>query len=139
MILYDNGFLKLDYNPSTDILYVQCPDVHEYDLLQIQQAFNIIIETVINYDIKKCILDTSKTKMNVGDENHSSVMQHLGRGLVTTRLQMLARIATKDTARERRVENYVRTVYAEVKPTGMFQNFTSKAAAVRWLTGGNVI
>lgn len=134
MILYDNGFIKLEYEPSTDILYVRAPDVHEYDLLQIYQAFNIFIEAVTNYDIKKCILDTSETDMNVSDEDHRIVMRHLGSGLMATRLQKLARIATKDAAREKRVEKYVKQVYDEVKPAGTFKNFADKDAAIKWLT-----
>lgn len=133
MILYDNGFIKLDYNPSTDILYVKCPDVQEMDLLYIYTAINIVVEAVANYDIKKCIVDASKTNMHVSSENHNIVMNHLASGLLATRLQKLARISSKDHAREERVKSYVKETEEEVKPAITFQNFTSRASATRWL------
>ena len=133
MILYDNGFIKLDYNTSTDILHINCPDMYEYDLLFIHQAIKVTVEILINYDIKKVILDTGNTGTDMSSESHSIVMAHLATDLVATRLQKFARIISKDTAREKRVEAFVKTWQEEARPAIKFQNFTSKADAMEWL------
>lgn len=135
MILYENGYIRLDYCPSTDILYAECPDIYEYDLLQLHQAFSIIVETIRGYDIKYFILDFTKTHINVSQEDYRVVMSQFARDLMTTRLQKLARIATRDTARENKVEEYAKKVKEETKSEIPFRNFTSRAAATDWLTG----
>lgn len=133
MILYDNGFIKLDYNASSDILQVNCPDVYEHELLFIHQIIGVVVETLINYDIKNFILDTSDAGLDLSSESHSIVMTHLATDLVTTRLQKFARVISKDTAREKRIEAFVKTFYNEQQPAIAFKNFKSKAAATKWL------
>ena len=135
MILYENGYIKLDYSPSTDILYAECPDIHEYDLLQLHRAFTIIVEAIRGYDIKYFILDFTKTSINISQEDYRVVMNQFARDLMTTRLQKLARIATMDAERENRVESYARQVKEETKSAIAFLNFPSRAAATDWLTG----
>ena len=135
MILYENGYIRLDYAPSTDILCIEYPDMQEFELLHIHKAINIILEAITNYDIKKCLLDTSNTEMEVGDDNHSVVMHHLASGFMNTRLQKVARVASGNAAREKRVDSFVREVQQEAKPVIAYQNFTDRAAAVDWLLG----
>lgn len=135
MILYENGFIKLDYNPSTDVLYVKCPDIYEQELLFIHKAIRVVVEAVASHGIKNFVLDASRTEMDMSSENHGIVMAHFASDLVATGLQKLARIVSEDTAREKRVEAFVKAFYEEEKPTIGFRNFTSKAAAIDWITG----
>lgn len=136
MILYDNGFVKLDYDPSADILHVDCPDMHEYELLFIHQIVGVVVETLVNYNIKHFMLDTSRTATDMSPENHGIVMSHFATELAATRLRKFARVVSKDTAREKRVEAFVKAFYEEEKPEIALRNFTRKAAAIRWLTAG---
>lgn len=133
MILYDNGFIKLDYDASTDILHVNCPDVYEHELLFIHQTIGVVLENLVNYNIKNFLLDTSNAGLDLSSESHGIVMTHLATGLVATRLQKFARIISIDTAREKRVEAFVKTFYQEERPAIEFQNFTSKTDAMKWL------
>lgn len=134
-MLINSGVAALDYDPATDILHAECPDIHEYDLLQLHRAFTIIVEAINNYDIKFFILDFTKTSINISQEDYKVVMNQFSRDLTATRLQKLARIATRDAAREKRVENLVMEVEEKKKPGIEFRSFTSRAAATDWLTG----
>ena len=62
------------------------------------------------------------------------MISQLARDLMTTRLQKLARIATKDAEREKRVESHAIEVEESIRPGIAFRNFTSRAAATDWLT-----
>lgn len=133
MILFENGFIKLDYAPSTNILCIECPDMEEFELLHIHKAINIIPEALTNYDIKKCLLDTSNTDMEVGEENHSVAMNHLASGFMSSRLQKVARVSSGNVAREEHVSLFVREVEQEAKPAIAYRNFTGRAEAMDWL------
>ena len=135
MILYENGFIRLEYDSSTDMLYVDGPDVQEYALMRVYEASNIIVGAIGQYNIKRLLIDSSETVVDVSHEDYKVVMNQFTRDLMKTSLQKVVRVATSDTARESGVENYVKQVKGRAKTALAFQNFTSRAAAIAWLTG----
>lgn len=135
MILYENGFIRLEYDASTDMLYVEGPDVQEYALLRVYEASNIIVGAIGQYNIKRLLIDSSDSVVDVSQEDYRVVMNQFTRELMKTSLQKVVRVATKDTVRESGVESYMQQVKGRIKPALAFQNFTSRAAAIDWLTG----
>ncbi|WP_162056298.1 hypothetical protein [Pontibacter pamirensis] len=133
MILYENGFIRLEYDASTDLLYVDGPDVQGYALMGVYEASNIILGAIGKYNIKRLLIDSSETIVDVSQEDYKVVMNQFTRELMKTSLQKVVRVATSDAARESGVEKYVKQVNQRAKPSLAFQNFTSRAAAIAWL------
>jgi hypothetical protein len=52
MILHQSSIIKLEYDPATDILEVEYPDLEKFMLPEIKHAFNLMVETIRNYDVK---------------------------------------------------------------------------------------
>jgi hypothetical protein len=135
MILYQSGLIKLDYDPAVDILFVEWPDFQVYTLSDVRMAINTLVETVRIYDIKKLLVDSSRTVIEVNEEEYRAVMADFARALMTTRLQKMARIMTSDPERESRVN----AVKEEVKLSVAFQNFTDRAVAIEWLKSNDLV
>jgi len=87
MILFQNSIIKLDYTPATDILAVEYPDLHDFLLPEIKHSINIMVDNIRNYDVKKILLDSTKTIVSVGEAESREVATYLASGLVKTRVQ----------------------------------------------------
>ena len=101
MILFQNSIVKLDYNPATDILEIEYPDLHGYLLLEIKHNINIIVDIIKSYDVKKLILDSSRTVIAVSEEESREVAMYLAAGIMTTRVQKVARLQSLNTVIEK--------------------------------------
>lgn len=66
----------MDYSPSTDILFAECPDIHQCDLLQRHKDFIVIVEVLREHSIKHFILDFTGTVFEVNNKNYRIVMNH---------------------------------------------------------------
>lgn len=129
MVLYDNSLVRLNYNPATDILDVDCPDFNPLIMAEVKDAFNIIVDTVKHYDVKKLLIDSSKAQIDISDKSHREVLVKFARDLMGTRLQKFARVGTNDTLRE----NSVNKAREDAMFSIAFQNFPDKATALAWL------
>jgi predicted HAD superfamily phosphohydrolase YqeG len=129
MILYQNAFMRLDYDPAADILIVEWPDFRPYTLTSVKEVLRILVETVRDYDIKKLLADSSNTIIEVDEADYKSVMENFALAIRTTRLQKMARIVTADPLRENIVVELKENVGASV----IYKSFTSRAAALEWL------
>jgi hypothetical protein len=108
MILFQNSFIKLDYDPATDIFEVGYPDLHGYLLPEIKHSINIMIETVKNYDVKRILLDSTRTVASVNHDESREIAAYLAAGLTKTRLQLLARVQLPNAAMETRAQANIR-------------------------------
>ncbi|GHA68759.1 hypothetical protein [Pontibacter akesuensis] len=133
MILFENSLISLDYNPSTDILEVGYPDLHDYLLPEIKHSINILIDKVKHYDVKRILLDSSKTVISVGSEESRQIAVYLAAGLVTTRVQKVARLQSPSYAVEQSAEGNIQHIKESQQLPFLLQNFTSKAVAIDWL------
>ncbi|MBC5772740.1 hypothetical protein H8S95_01580 [Pontibacter sp. KCTC 32443] len=133
MTLYEDGFLKLSYDATYDILYVPCPHIQEFELLHIQKALSIVVETLISYDIKRFLFDSSNSQIDLPAEDHYHLIGQLIRGLMPSRLQKLARVGSTDTMRENSIERFLDNSEVQYTLPFKIQNFPSKAAAINWL------
>lgn len=130
MIIFENGLIKLDYDPSTDILFVDMPTVNSIVMPEVRRALAIIVEHVRNYDVKRLLIDARKTEVEVNEESYATMIGNFSGELLATRIQRVARIVTHSEVRE----NVVREVYKKKQLPIDFQSFTEIAPAVEWLT-----
>jgi len=132
MIIY-SGIITLNYNPATDVLDTSMPDVKQFGLSEVSFCLQLIVESIRNYDIKKLLLDSSKSVVEVEDEPYKAVTTKFGTELMGTRLKKIARVATADARREEKSATVSAELRRELNFPVEFRNFTSKAGAMEWL------
>lgn len=133
MILFQNSIIKLDYNPATDILEVAYPDLHGFLVPEIKHSINTLVENVKNYDVKKILLDSTKTVISVTDEESREVTTCLATGLIKTRVQQIARLQSPSTTVEKTAQGNIRHIQESLSLPFQLKNFNSKADAIEWL------
>lgn len=129
MILFQNGFVRLVYDPSKDILSVEMPSVN-YDLAaDFKKALDIVVENVRNYDVKRLLVDARQSVIELEMEEYGAIVTQFSYDIKATRLQKVARVVSD--SRER--ENMVRRVMDEVQPVLVMKSFTDVPSAIEWL------
>ncbi|MBF9255044.1 hypothetical protein I2I11_17230 [Pontibacter sp. 172403-2] len=135
MVLFQNSIVKLDYNPATDILEIEYPDLHGYLLLEIKHNIDIIVDIIKSYDVKRLILDSTRTVISVSEEESREIAMYLAMGVMKTRVQKVARLESYNSTLEEAAQNNVRHIEESQLLPFLIKNFTCKADAVAWLTG----
>lgn len=134
MVLYENGQIRLDYNPATDVLDIDYPDLHDFLLPEIRNSIDVLVDTMRNYDVKRVLLDSSRTYVGVDGERSREVTLYLVSGLMRTRLQKLARVQSLSEAVEQLAQANIGHVHAALALPFELRNFTGKADALAWLS-----
>lgn len=129
MIIYQSGILTLDYDPATDILFVEWPDMQHVVLPEIKQALKVLVDHVRNHDIKRLLIDSSKANIDLDGDDYKELLKEFGMNIMSTRLQKLARVLTADKNRERQVEQ----AKQEIGLTVELKSFTDREEALNWL------
>ncbi|WP_181306849.1 hypothetical protein [Rufibacter sp. XAAS-G3-1] len=133
MLLYQDTLLQLEYDPATDILEITWPDLEPEVLPEIRQAFQMLVETIRNYDVKKLLVDGRKATINISDEENSLLMLKIAQELDATRLQKVARIESSDLKRETQAaENRIKIQHILGVHFEMV-NFSDRTLALAWL------
>jgi hypothetical protein len=133
MIIFQNSIIKMVYNPATDIVEIDYPDLHDYLLPEIKHNIDILVDMVRNYDVKRVLLDSSATIIDVSPDESSDISFYLAAGLFTTRLQKLARIQCNNPIIERHTQENIQFILSNNVVPFDIENFTSKDAAIKWL------
>ena len=133
MILYDNGIIKLAYDPATDILEVAYPDLHEFLLAEIKHSIDKLTENVNSYDVKRLLLDSSRTVVAVEAERSREISSYLAARLCTTRLQKLARLQSHSSTVEMTAQQNIQHIETHLHLPFVLHNFTSREEAIAWL------
>lgn len=133
MVLFENSILRLDYDPASDILDVEYPDLHDFMLFEIKRTIDTLVDTVKHYDVKRLLLDSTRTVSSVSEEESREIAMYLAAGLATTRVQKVARVQSPSAAVETRAQNNVQHIIKMQPFPFQLQNFTGKADAVAWL------
>lgn len=128
-MIIPNKFLKLDYNPTNDILFVEWPNMHDYSLPEVSYIIDEVIEAVRSYDIKRILTDTRHSKVTVPMEEYAKVVNQLALQLATTRLQKFARLHTTDLDRENVASNAAALVIGSIA----YRSFVNSEEAINWL------
>ena len=132
MQLY-KGMITLDYNPITDVLVSDMPDTKQFGALEVSYCLGLIVDSIRYYDIKKLLLDSSKSLIDVEDEVYQAITTKFSMKLRSTRLKKIARVATTDKNREEKSAKVSKALRQEFNFSLVFQNFTSQEEAMDWL------
>jgi hypothetical protein len=129
-MLIPNKFLRLDYNPTNDVLFVEWPNMHDYSMPEVNYIIEELVETVRSYDIKRILTDTRQSVVTIPMDEYAKVINRLAMVLATTRLQKFARLQTPDPERNTIASNAAALVVGSIA----FRSFDSADEAVAWLT-----
>ena len=135
-MLLTNSILKLDYNPATDVLVTCMPDLRTYALAEVSYCLDLMVESIRTYDIKKMLLDSSQTLIEVEDASYKAVMAQFAWALADTHLKKIARVGTADIMREDKAAKLASELRAEVNLPVEYKSFISQTEAMNWLLAG---
>jgi hypothetical protein len=135
MVLFENSIVKLDYSPATDILEVAYPDLHGYLLPEIKHTITIMMDYIKNYDVKKLLLDSTRTLVAVSEEESREVALTLAAGIMTTRVGKVARVQSPSSEVEQTAQGNISHLKETQQLPFELRNFTSKTEALTWLKG----
>ncbi|HEY4650436.1 MAG TPA: hypothetical protein VIG72_03435 [Pontibacter sp.] len=133
MILLQNSIVTLHYNPATDILEVQYPDLHGFLLPEIKHTINLMMDVIRNYDVKRLLLDSTRTVISVTEEESRDVATYLAAGIMTTRVEKVARVQSGSKKVEETASNNIRHIQQSTTLPFQLRNFTEYHAAIAWL------
>ncbi|WP_242926830.1 hypothetical protein [Pontibacter vulgaris] len=130
MILY-SGLITLKYDPATDILETEMPNVSQFTLPEVRSCLDIIISHIHNYHITKALFDSRGTQLDIGenDEEYKALAAKFGADLITTKLRKVARLALADKKREKQGQK----LQESAKETLTIRTFSSYPEAMNWL------
>lgn len=137
MVLFDNSLIRLDYDPATDILVVEYPDLHDFLLTEIKRSIDTLVDTVKHYDVKRIMLDSTRTIISVSDEESREIALYLTAGLMRTRISKVARVQSPSATVEATAEGNIRHIKESISLPFDLQNFTNRKEAVEWLKKDN--
>ncbi|PSR51967.1 hypothetical protein AHMF7605_29095 [Adhaeribacter arboris] len=135
MILFDNGHFLLDYDSSTDTLFVTLPDMQTPALSQAELCFEIMVDHVRNYNIHHLLLDSSQAVVEVAEPEYHDLIYRVSLQLQKTNLRKVARLVSATTPLEAMARRVQQDVLSSEAPTYLIQNFTDREQALTWLTG----
>lgn len=128
-MIIPSKFLKLEYNPATDILYVEWPDIYEFSSPELKFILGEVINTIRSYDVKKVLADSTKSVVTLDPAEYEMILDQFTKDLMDTRLERFARLTTGQGFRE-----YAAGKVAEaLQGICNVQNFNDKDEAINWL------
>jgi len=133
MILYQDSLLELDYDLRTDVLYVNWPSLTEANVSYLNISINELLNAIKHYDIKKLLIDSSTSRIEIPDEVYRPMIFSFINRLKDTRLYRMTRVIPGNTSREARLQDYTRQMRAENMFSYQTGEFMSKNQALTWL------
>lgn len=128
-MIIPSPLIRLDYNPTTDILSVEWPDVHEYSVSEAEHVLDIVVQTARRYDVKYLLTDTRRGVVDVPEQRYRELILGFARNLSTTRVRKLARVVTRETLRESAISQVTQQTGLAVP----IRSFYSTEEAMDWL------
>ena len=129
MIAFQNRLIALTYLKDADILIVTWSDSAPYDTDEIQQSIDKVIETIVQFNCPKLLIDASAANMEMDDATIKITLTDFAEKLGKTGLKKLARIITNDQTRETRVQQ----IREEVSLPYQIYDISNREQALRWL------
>jgi len=139
MILEEDSLLNFRYDPKTDILSVRFPDLIDTPIPQIENSLEKLGRNIINFDVKKLLLDLRSGVIGIGEEDYRF---HVGQFLKTlggSRLEKVARVIPENPVREYLIDHFAAEMRTKLGLPFEAQSFTSKTEALRWLKNPAII
>ncbi|WP_026464023.1 hypothetical protein [Adhaeribacter aquaticus] len=136
MVLYQNNFIVLNYEPTTDILTVDWPQIESYLLHEVERSLQTLVDYVRNYDVKRLLIDAGKATSSpelVDSSEYKRIIMEFAINLNKTRLQKSARVVALDKNRETKTQKVAAEIVQQTGFAIQSKNFDTRAEAMAWL------
>ncbi|QCR22279.1 hypothetical protein [Pontibacter sp. SGAir0037] len=134
MIIFQNGLISLDYNPSTDILTVDLPNAITFGVPELNRSLELVAEHVRNYDIKKLLLDSSHVLVDqIEDDTYKRIVTRFVEDLTKSRLEKVARVNSSIHSAETRAVAVTSEASDRTNAAMQIRMFSGKYEALNWL------
>lgn len=127
-MIIPNKLIKLEYDPTKDILFVEWPDFEYYSLSELHNILENIVDTIRHYDINYLMIDSRTTVVAIKEAEYNQIATKFAQELVKTRLKKVARLSTNDTNREKQVLSIKEKTMFSVE----FESFQTVDEALNW-------
>lgn len=134
MKIFSNGYFELEYDPSSDIIFMALPDMQAQELSEARMCFEILEEHIRNYHVGNLLLDSSKAAIGVGEAEYNRLIYHVSMNLKKTRLKKVARVVSVNANSEDWAVRVQGEVLKREPSSYQIRNFRSRELALEWLT-----
>lgn len=122
--------VRLDYNPVTDILLFQWPELTYYTESEADFVLKAVLDAIRSYDVRYLLVDTRKDSVKIDSSLYKEIKLKFFSGLNRTRLKKLARVVSAETGREDLIKEVIQQTHCTIP----LLNFYNMEAAINWLT-----
>ncbi|MBK0403031.1 hypothetical protein I5M27_08530 [Adhaeribacter sp. BT258] len=135
MILHADRYFEHHYDVKNDLVSINWPTIETIYLPEILHSVSILVENVVNYNIRNLLIDASEADLHASHEEANEVVFLLTNGLAKSRLEKLGRVESSNASRE----IILRQMVLEMNQRYQYQTrfFRDTASARRWLEAGN--
>lgn len=134
MILHQDDLLALNYDVRTDILNVRWPDIKDTPVADLEASFQKLLNAVNHYDVKKLLIDSSKSVVTMDDKIYKPLVFKLVFALNATRLEKMARVMSENDLRESRLKSYAAEMRYQETLRFAAREFATQPLALAWLS-----
>ena len=135
MVLHSDRYFEHLYDVKLDLVSVKWPTIESIYLPEILNSVSILVENVINYNIRNMLVDARETKLLADYLDADKVVHLFIDGLSKSRLEKLARIESSITEREIMLKLLASNMNSKYQyETRFFNDYDS---AFKWLEQGN--
>ena len=134
MVVFQDYTIIIERQPETNILCVCWLDQQVFRMSDFQASFHILMENIEKFRIKKLLAKSSRTTINLPEEEYLSVITLLQSGLAHSEIEKVARISSDNSAQDKRCLQYFEHVMNEMQLEVDFRNFDRRKEALEWLT-----
>lgn len=129
--------MDLHYDPATDILHIDWPELDRVEPGEVDQNFALIKDVINQYFIKRFLLDARKTSHLPDTELLREQMIKFFMQLSGTTLQKVARLGSSNLQRAAIAEIVKDVLTSDVtcanQQTFQFRDFENEDLATKWL------
>jgi hypothetical protein len=135
MILHSDRYFEHLYDVKLDMVSIKWPTIESIYLPEILNSVSILVENVINYNIRNMLVDASDTRILADYDDADKVVNMFVDGLAKSRLEKLARVESANTDRE----IILKLLASEMNNKYQYETrfFNDYGSAYKWLEQGN--
>lgn len=124
-----NNYIRLDYNPTTDVLIAELPVFGHYIVSEMKFILSQITQAVIHYNVKYLITDSRGKIQDIPDSTYKEVVFGFAQELMTTNLKKIARLADIESSKQDAAEEIKLAIGFPIP----IKHFYSKEDCFEWI------
>ncbi|WP_210487117.1 hypothetical protein [Rufibacter aurantiacus] len=126
MIIH-SGIVTLDFDPDTEILVTEMPDVTHLAPPEVGFCLDVILDSIRGFHVGGLLLDASQSPEGAGDGANGDLARRFTEELGSTCVRKVARIGTADAL------GLQESTQPQTIARPFFRDFATRPEGMRWL------